>query len=363
VAENDSGASAPVRSAPGPLIAGELPEGRGTPEVSGEAREGSTLTVLTHGTWTGEPTSFSYRWRRCRGFACEWIAGATGRSYTLTQRDLWTDVNAVIWGHNAAGRGGVSSLTFGPVQPVGSAGVPQNTRRPAIRGAIRNPTTLFADLGDWNRNPEVVNVQWQRCAADGGSCEALGYRGWAYEIGPEHGGFRFRLGASARNDRGTAEWVYSELTPVIPPADEAEPTPTPTPTATPTPEEEEPEDEAPPDDAGPVADGGTTTSSTTNDLVVLPDWFGAPTVRVHSARAVAGRRVVLRIATTAPVRARIELRRRGRMIAAVVADLRAGANRAVVRLGRATWRRVTRRGLAVTVVTGHGPHRAFRLRR
>lgn len=64
------------------------------PRITGAPVVASTLTA-TQGTWSGSPTSFSFRWVRCpasggnpSGSDCTAIAGATTQSYEVSQRDV-----------------------------------------------------------------------------------------------------------------------------------------------------------------------------------------------------------------------------------------------------------------------------------
>src|SRR5262245_65475628 len=63
------------------------------PRISGTAAIGRTLNA-TQGTWSGNPTSFSFRWVRCpasggnsSGSDCTAIAGATTQSYEVSSND------------------------------------------------------------------------------------------------------------------------------------------------------------------------------------------------------------------------------------------------------------------------------------
>lgn len=62
---------------------------------------GDTLTG-TQGTWTGEPTGYSYEWQRC-GAKCEAISGQTGTTYTATPSDAGKTLVFVVTATNSAG--------------------------------------------------------------------------------------------------------------------------------------------------------------------------------------------------------------------------------------------------------------------
>ena len=57
------------------------------PTITGEARVGQELTA-SEGTWTGNPTSFSFQWQRCNidAITCLDVTGATGRTYGVRHR-------------------------------------------------------------------------------------------------------------------------------------------------------------------------------------------------------------------------------------------------------------------------------------
>ena len=77
--------------------------GTAAPSVSGTAQVGQTLTA-TPGTWTGTPTiAYDYRWQRCdaQGAACQTIAGAEGRSLTLSDADKGSRLRVVVFASNA----------------------------------------------------------------------------------------------------------------------------------------------------------------------------------------------------------------------------------------------------------------------
>jgi hypothetical protein len=95
------------------LVYGLPPAATAAPTVSG----GSLLTA-SPGSWSGSPTGYLYRWRRCdlSGANCLDIGGATGPTYTPTTADvghtLRVDVTASNrWGSSMASSPPTGSLT------------------------------------------------------------------------------------------------------------------------------------------------------------------------------------------------------------------------------------------------------------
>jgi hypothetical protein len=75
------------------------------PTISGTAREGSTLTA-TPGSWSEEPTSYKYKWRRCdaQGAHCKAIEKANATTYTVQAADVGYTLRVYVVARNAAGR-------------------------------------------------------------------------------------------------------------------------------------------------------------------------------------------------------------------------------------------------------------------
>jgi hypothetical protein len=98
----------------GPLGAPGIVFGRG-PVVEGVVGPGATLTATT-GSWTGEPTSFAFQWRRCspQTSACVDVAGATAERYTLSAPDSGSFIRVLVVATNAVGSGGVLSPPSAP---------------------------------------------------------------------------------------------------------------------------------------------------------------------------------------------------------------------------------------------------------
>ena len=91
----------PARSAPTAVVIGP-PENTGAPTISGTLQEGDVITEI-HGTWTNNPTSFSYLWLRCNagGTGCV-STGVTTQTYTLTAADVGSTMEVAETASNAA---------------------------------------------------------------------------------------------------------------------------------------------------------------------------------------------------------------------------------------------------------------------
>ena len=84
------------------------------PAISGVPEVGRTLGC-SRGSWTNDPTSFAYAWKR-DGAA---IAGATSSTYGVTGADVGRPITCTVTASNGGGSG---SATSAPVIPARAAG-------------------------------------------------------------------------------------------------------------------------------------------------------------------------------------------------------------------------------------------------
>jgi hypothetical protein len=77
---------------------GSAPANSVAPLVSGDTEKGSTLST-TDGTWSGEPTEYTYAWKR----GVSVISGATSSTYTTVQADVGEDISCEVTAVNAYG--------------------------------------------------------------------------------------------------------------------------------------------------------------------------------------------------------------------------------------------------------------------
>src|SRR5215831_13526592 len=109
-----------------------VPQNTAPPTVTGNAREGETLSV-SNGSWNGSPTKFAYQWQRCSadGTGCADIAGAQSANYNVSGADTDHTLRVQVTASNADGQ---STSTSKTTDLVSSKGDPQNTVKPSVSG-------------------------------------------------------------------------------------------------------------------------------------------------------------------------------------------------------------------------------------
>lgn len=137
------------------------------PSISGTTIQGRTLTA-SRGSWDGEPTWFSYRWRRCdsSGASCVDMY-AHSNSYTLLSADAGHTMRVVVDAFRADGK----SSTATSAQTAVVLGLPpENTALPTISGATIPSERLTRKWGSWTNSPDTYRSQWQRCDSSATVC-------------------------------------------------------------------------------------------------------------------------------------------------------------------------------------------------
>jgi hypothetical protein len=132
VTATNSDGSANARSQPTDVIASNAAPLTNTsrPTVTGVARVGEELTA-NEGTWTGNPTSFSFQWQRCDidAISCIDVTGATGRTYGVRLADLGFRLRVQVVARKDGRSGTAVSNPTAVVQPT----TPITNARPTIR--------------------------------------------------------------------------------------------------------------------------------------------------------------------------------------------------------------------------------------
>lgn len=121
-----------ARSEPSDIVASNAAPLTNTarPTITGTARVGDELTA-NEGTWTGNPTSFSFQWQRCDidAVTCVDAVGATGRTYGVRLADLGFRLRVQVTAQKIGRSGTATSLSTGVVQPT----TPVTNKRPTLR--------------------------------------------------------------------------------------------------------------------------------------------------------------------------------------------------------------------------------------
>ncbi len=119
------------------------PKNTAPPTISGTPKVGQTLTA-DPGSWSGNPTSFTYQWQRCDAdvAACSSVVGATGKTYGLSIADLGYRLRVVVTAHNAKGSATATSAITTVVIPVATI----INHRPAVTilGVQFTGSTVYA---------------------------------------------------------------------------------------------------------------------------------------------------------------------------------------------------------------------------
>ncbi|MCW2961853.1 MAG: hypothetical protein JWM90_2240 [Thermoleophilia bacterium] len=133
------------------LDLGPKPEMVTAPTITGTGRPGDELTC-NPGTWTNDPTRFTYGWYRVSTGA--WILGADASRYIPTSDDGFTLGCRVV----AVNTNGSTStwayreLDLGPK--------PEPIVLPSISGTGRPGDELTCNTGTWRNDPTTITVHW-----------------------------------------------------------------------------------------------------------------------------------------------------------------------------------------------------------
>ena len=191
------------------------PQNTAKPVLTGQAREGSTLTT-SNGTWNNAPTSYSYQWQRCAsdGTGCTTISGATAKTYTLAAADVDRRVRSIVTASNADG----SAQAISELSPIVSGtGAPVNTAKPTVSGSAVVGEDLTATTGTWSGGVRSYTYQWQRCPAGATTACAniSGATAKTYTVRTADVGSALRVNVTAHNASGSTATATSDVTGVV----------------------------------------------------------------------------------------------------------------------------------------------------
>lgn len=172
------------------------------PSISGTAQEGRQLHA-DPGTWSNEPTGYTYQWKRCdaAGEHCDAIADATERDYTATSDDVGQRLRVTVRATNEAG---ASKPKPSPATAAVLIAAPENTAPPTLSGVAKAGETITVDYGTWTKEPTGYTVAWERCDTAGEHCDEIpDATGDAYTLTDGDVGSRVRARVTATNDGGS----------------------------------------------------------------------------------------------------------------------------------------------------------------
>jgi YD repeat-containing protein len=100
------------------LATSTLPVNTFLPTITGTKSEGWTL-VAAPGTWSNDPTDYSYQWRRCHAVTgdCADVPGETGHLYVLGRDDVGRKLKVRVRAANVSGSDTADSAASDVVEP------------------------------------------------------------------------------------------------------------------------------------------------------------------------------------------------------------------------------------------------------
>jgi hypothetical protein len=198
-AQNAGGDSTAASSPIGMVVVPPAPVNTSLPTILGTPADGDTL-VESHGEWENNPVSYTYQWQDCAAAgSCTPIAGATGQSYTLTDRDVGDTVRVLETALNAGGQTVATSAPIGAV----AASVPVNEELPTISGVDTVGQTLVETNGFWVGSPTSYTYTWEDCDPSGAQCVTVpGATAQSYVLAPSDVGRTIRVQETAWNADG-----------------------------------------------------------------------------------------------------------------------------------------------------------------
>ena len=118
-ADGSSTARSAQTAAVAPATSAGGPKNTAAPTITGTPKAGQVLTA-NPGSWSGNPTSYTYQWQRCDAdvASCSNVVGATSKTYTATSADVGFRLRVRVTAHNAKGSATATSAITAVVQPA-----------------------------------------------------------------------------------------------------------------------------------------------------------------------------------------------------------------------------------------------------
>ena len=104
-ATNAGGSTSQISNSTGTILTNTAPANTVAPVISGTPLNAGTLFSVTTGTWSHQPTSYSYQWKR-DGVD---ISSATNNTYTTVEADVTTTLTCTVTATNAIGSTGATA--------------------------------------------------------------------------------------------------------------------------------------------------------------------------------------------------------------------------------------------------------------
>ncbi|MDQ6777186.1 MAG: hypothetical protein M3071_13430, partial [Actinomycetota bacterium] len=195
------------------------PVATGPAMVTGSATVGSTLSS-THGSFSGNPTSYAYQWRDCdaSGAGCTDVAGATASTYLVVGSDVGHTLVVAVTATNAGGSASVSSDPTAVIPPVSgpAPAPPVATGAPVVSGSATVGSTLSSTQGSFSGSPTSFAFQWLDCNSPGTGCTDIsGATLSTYRVAGSDVGHALLVVVTANNAGGSAS-ASSKQTAVVP---------------------------------------------------------------------------------------------------------------------------------------------------
>ncbi len=176
--------------------AGTPPKNLSRPEVSGTPTPGHELTC-SQGTWSGNPSQFTYQWVRDKGSSEEDVLElGTSSRYSVVSADAGQKLTCDVTAISSEGKGEAASLE------VRVSGIkPHATYPPEVVGGSHVGEVLTCVRGEWEAQPKpTFAYKWFRAGA-----EIKGAAASTYTIQAEDRGFHLSCVVTATNIEGSGE--------------------------------------------------------------------------------------------------------------------------------------------------------------